>query len=248
MIGCVEMSEIGKQYNNWTIIGDAPDRIDSSGKHHKSYLCKCQCGTELIKDSYKIKNGAKMCKKCYLKILPSNGIPFDRKENRYCLSGEYGVGWTTNTNQEFYFDLEDYDKIKDYCWYSEHDYIKTTISSDKSVLAMHQLLCGIGCDHINRRRFDNRKLNLRICSQQLNMQNRSVGKNNTSGVIGVSYDKRSGKWLACITYLKKTIRLGMFKEKDDAIKARLCAEQKYFGEFASQQHLYEQYGITRQND
>ena len=37
-----------------------------------------------------------------------------KKYNRYDLSGEYGIGWTTNTNHVFYFDLEDYEKIKDY--------------------------------------------------------------------------------------------------------------------------------------
>ena len=39
-----------------------------------------------------------------------------KKYNKYDLSGEYGIGWTTNTNHVFYFDLEDYEKIKDYCW------------------------------------------------------------------------------------------------------------------------------------
>ena len=38
-------------------------------------------------------------------------------KNKYDLSGEYGIGWTHNTEHEFYFDLEDYDIIKYYCWY-----------------------------------------------------------------------------------------------------------------------------------
>ena len=43
--------------------------------------------------------------------------------------------------------------------------------------------------------------------------------------------------------------LGSFSNKDDAIKARLNAEAKYFGKFAPQRHLFEQYGInTKQND
>ena len=39
-----------------------------------------------------------------------------------------------------------------------------------------------------------------------------------------------------------------FDKIEDAIKARLEAEKKYFGEFAPQRHLFEQYGITQQND
>ena len=36
--------------------------------------------------------------------------------------------------------------------------------------------------------------------------------------------------------------------QEDAIKARLKAELKYFGEFAPQKHLFKQYGIATQND
>lgn len=240
------MSEIGKQYNDWTIIGDAPDRIDSTGKHHKRYLCKCKCGNQIAKDFYKIKNGAKMCKECYLKLLPDNGVLFERKENKYDLSGEYGIGWANNSEQPFYFDLEDFDKIKDYYWIVEKGsgYIKSDLHNGRAPLGMHQLLCGIGCDHINRKPYDNRKENLRMCSQQNNAQNRSLGKNNTSGVIGVTYDKRSKRWMAYINYCKKRIYLGYFNDKKDAIISRLKAEVQYFGEFAPQKHLYQEYGVT----
>ena len=37
----------------------------------------------------------------------------------------------------------------------------------------------------------------------------------------------------------KTKYLGSFKNKEGAIKARLEAEAKYFGEFAPQKHLFE---------
>lgn len=242
------MGRIGERYNHWIIIDDAPDRVDATGKHHKRYLCQCDCGNMLVKDFYKLKSGAKMCKECYLKMLPDNGVPFEQKENRYDLSGEYGIGWTNNTNQEFYFDLEDYDKIKDYCWYEDCGYIAASDRETKKDIRMHALICCIGCDHKNRKRYDNRKINLRPCTQQDNTQNRSIGKNNTSGVIGVSYAKESKRWIAYLHYRKQRISLGRFENKEDAIIARLNAEVKYFGEFAPQQHLYEQYGITQQND
>ena len=40
-----------------------------------------------------------------------------RKTNRYDLSGDVGIGWTSNTNRQFYFDLNDYELIKDYSWH-----------------------------------------------------------------------------------------------------------------------------------
>ena len=50
----------------------------------------------------------------------------------------------------------------------------------------------------------------------------------------------------CINY--KRIRVYYGNSKNDAIKARLEAEAKYYGKFAPQRHLFEQYGITQQND
>ena len=40
--------------------------------------------------------------------------------NEYDLSGDYGIGYTHNTHEEFYFDLEDYPEICMYTW-SEND-------------------------------------------------------------------------------------------------------------------------------
>ena len=61
--------------------------------------------------------------------------------------------------------------------------------------------------------------------------------------MGVGWHKKSSKWQARININKVQETLGMFSSKEDAIKARLMAEQKYYGEFAPQKHLFEQYGI-----
>ena len=74
--------------------------------------------------------------------------------------------------------------------------------------------------------------------------NGGVGSNNTTGVIGVYFDKRSGKYVAQINYNKQPRRLGSFKDKYDAVVARLQAEKELFGEYAPQKHLYEEYGIV----
>ena len=47
----------------------------------------------------------------------------------------------------------------------------------------------------------------------------------------------------------KEINLGYFDNIEDAVKARLEGELKYFGaEFAPQRHLFEQYGIEVPNN
>ena len=46
------------------------------------------------------------------------------------------------------------------------------------------------------------------------------------------YLTRKNKFISYITVDTKRLHLGYFENKEDAIKARKEAEQKYFGEFA----------------
>ncbi len=75
------------------------------------------------------------------------------------------------------------------------------------------------CDHINRDRSDNRRENLRLVTQQENIWNRGINKNNSSGHTGVRFFKRDQVWQARITINSKEHHLGYFKAIDDAIEA-----------------------------
>lgn len=57
---------------------------------------------------------------------------------------------------------------------------------------------------------------------------RKPGKNNTSGVKGVRFNKHIGKWQAVINFQGKRIFLGYFNRFDDAVKARKLAEEEYY--------------------
>lgn len=59
----------------------------------------------------------------------------------------------------------------------------------------------------------------------------TIGKNNTSGVRGVSYHKKTCKWNANIGFKRKLYNLGYYDKIEDAIKARQEAEKQVFGEF-----------------
>lgn len=82
-------------------------------------------------------------------------------------------------------------------------------------------------DHINGDTLDNRIANLRDVTRSDNMKNTSIGSTNTSGHLGVSFDKKRKQWRASITSDKRFIYLGRFKCKDEAIEARRRAEEKF---------------------
>ena len=165
---------------------------------------------------------------------------FVKRSNTYDLSGEYGVGYTLK-GEEFWFDLEDYNLIKDYCWhYTQKGYLEATNSETRKVIKLHRLVMGVTdknvqVDHkmhptIYEHKIDNRKSNLEIVNQSENSMNRSLARNNTSGVVGVAWNKLEQKWKAYIKINQRIIHLGTFGNKEDAIIARKNAEIKYFGE------------------
>lgn len=87
-------------------------------------------------------------------------------------------------------------------------------------------------DHINGNRLDNRKSNLRICTNKQNGHNMSITKRNSSGYKGVFWDKKRNKWYAYISLGEKDKYLGLFVVKEDAARAWNEAAKKYYGEYA----------------
>jgi hypothetical protein len=80
-------------------------------------------------------------------------------------------------------------------------------------------------DHINGVRSDNRWCNLRAVSRQENAKNKRTPSDNSSGVIGVCWDRREKKWRAEIQSGKVKHALGHFPEFSDAVAARKKAER-----------------------
>jgi len=86
-------------------------------------------------------------------------------------------------------------------------------------------------DHIDGNQLNNKFSNLRIATQSQNMMNTKLRSDNTSGCCGVYKARTLGKWEAFISIDKKSVYLGVFKWKHDAITARKNAEIEHYGEF-----------------
>lgn len=86
-------------------------------------------------------------------------------------------------------------------------------------------------DHENRIKSDNRWLNLRLADKFQNSHNRGVSKSSASGSKGVYKCSKGDSWFTSIKVNGKSIYLGTFKVKADAVRAYALAADKYHGEF-----------------
>jgi len=140
-------------------------------------------------------------------------------------------------------DDDDFKKINQYKWY----YLKrktssAVISKNKNykTIYLHRLVMSAKknevVDHINHNILDNRKSNLRICTQSQNMMNMRKNKNNTSIYKGVhemnNIGSRKNKWRVTLMKNYKQIHIGVFDSQIKAAIAYNKAALKYFGEFA----------------
>lgn len=60
------------------------------------------------------------------------------------------------------------------------------------------------------------------------VRNRRVAKNNTTGIKGVHFDTSRDKWMTYITINRKMKNLGRFDLLEDAVSARMTAEELYY--------------------
>ncbi len=86
-------------------------------------------------------------------------------------------------------------------------------------------------DHIDGNGLNNRRCNLRFCTQQQNMQNRRPLLR-TSRFKGVSYCKNTEKFHAEITRSRRKTFIGSFDDEIEAAKAYDRKAIELFGEFA----------------
>ena len=181
-----------------------------------------------------------MCRRHYNQILiygklignPSNNY---RDLNLFEEKDDYVRVFTNdvwgNINNSFILDKKDWEKLKKHKWNIDRlGYPSTCIDGKNKRL--HVLLCGYEVtDHINQNKQDNRRSNLRECSNTQNRANVKRRKDNKTGYKGV-FLRSNGTYIACVRKEGKQYHLGTFKKDIDAARAYNEAAIVLFGEFA----------------
>jgi hypothetical protein len=124
-------------------------------------------------------------------------------------------------------DTEDLPKLKDWCFclIPQAGKLKVQLTTGRTHrVYLHRLLLGepIGLlvDHKNNNPLDNRKDNLRVCTNQQNMENRDVNFiRGASGIRGVYWRPDRNKWHAKAELKGKSCYIGSYDSKDDAAAA-----------------------------
>lgn len=248
---------IGETYGRLTIIGIDKQRTkkeNMNGKHMGLFvICRCQCGNEKTYHYGTIRSGH--IKSCGCLVSEATIARNKRdstkynhvsviKENKVDYADDVVKVYDEDRKDFFIIDKTDYEFIKNWFWRKDKKgYWVTNAKKEdiekynKKSLKVHQLVAtrkygeydtkSLFPDHLSRDKSDNRRCNLILKSNQDNMKNRSLSKANTSGKTGVCFMKSKNRWSAYITVGYKTISLGNYLKYEDAVLARLRAEEKY---------------------
>jgi hypothetical protein len=87
-------------------------------------------------------------------------------------------------------------------------------------------------DHKNLNRADNRWLNLRDAELWQNGSNKGAKSNTPSGLKGVYWHRKAGRWAAQIVSKKRHYYLGLFDDANDAHAVYAAKAIELHGEFA----------------
>ena len=180
---------IGKKFGRLTVI-----ELDKAKSYNRPYwICKCECGNTKSIYHYSLTSGATKSCGCLNKEIISqknskvNIIEYDKTLNCYRC-------YFNNCNGYFLFDNEDLDVISHCTWCLDKakGYVTTVLKGTNNSLFVHRAIMkkyynlnGFVVDHINHNKLDNRKINLRICSQKENIRNSSPHSN--TGYKFISY-------------------------------------------------------------
>lgn len=140
-------------------------------------------------------------------------------------------------------DDDDYEHLSQFKWCCNNSAkiayaVRGTKTKGRRInIKMHRFILGVSdsrivVDHINHDGLDNRRQNLRLCTQADNMKNTRKRRGTSSTQKGVSFTPATGRWRAYIWVNKKRIHLGYFAFEESASAAYNEAAKEHFGEFA----------------
>lgn len=243
----------------------ADDYIFPNGKGRAArWHCDCDCGNEVDVRHDKLKDGVTVSCGCFKKELSSKlvqhaiecckrplknnpTLQLNLNENGYKPFGKFKCD--NDSSVEVYFSMEDYETIKEYCWFIQqinNQYYRVKTTHNNTTIAMHRFLGMYDADHINRNALDNRRENLDSTATRSDQShNQNLRKDNKTGVRGLGYVSKctNRPWRAQCKHNGEVVLDSHFSSKDEAILAILKTEIQYYPERSWQKQLMMDYNL-----
>ena len=199
---------VGQRFGMLTVISQAEST--ESGK--RRWLCRCDCGTEKVIIGSNLRRGTTVSCGCKGK----RDLTGQRVGRLTVLerSEQYGTRGSRKTQL-----------WKCLCDCGEVTYKATDSLTNPDISMCKDCAGKYGAEKARE------KAGFTGGTQLAKIRVESDKSDNLSGVRGVYYDGKRGKYRARIKFQRKIYNLGYFTNLDDAIKARKRAEEDYFGKF-----------------
>jgi HNH endonuclease/AP2 domain len=193
-------------------------------------ICHCGCGSKTEASQHTKKRRGLIKGKPNKFIKNHHRIQDRQQDETLILEGKVCVRLALTQGKFALVDANDYSRVKQFLWFSTKTkwtfYARS--GKDGGNTYLHRFIMNLSddelvVDHKNGNGLDNRKSNLRICSQSENGRNRS-GASKLTRFKGICLNKKTGKWIA-------TLNLGSFNTEEEAALAYDHALKYVFAEF-----------------
>lgn len=222
----------GKIFNRWKVI-----RFSHKIGYSKYFICEClDCNKEYPIYIQNVTSGKS--KSCGCKSKKETAYNINKKYNKFEIIDEVVKVYVNNEeNKIMLCDIDDWNTLKKYYWREDPNGYAIAIN-DYNTIRFHREVMKVDdskiqVDHINGDRMDNRKVNLRLCTNQENSMNKYKNSNNSSGYKGVYYDKERNKWRGAIQFNGKSIKSSKrYNTPEEAYAWYIEKSNKLFGDFS----------------
>lgn len=219
---------VGQRFGRLVVVADTEPKIQPSGQTKRQVICDCDCGTKGVVVRLEcLKNGSTASCGCLKSEKSRERMKKPFNDHEDC--GEYIKVFDDAHENYFIVDKEDLDIVSKYRWCKDPSNYWVCWDNSK-ITRVHQILFGTKCDHKDGNPSNNRRSNLRPCSDMQNAWNTSKHKDNRSGYKGV-YKKRN-RYCAriCKNGIKETI--GYADTPEEAARLYDKRAKELFGEWA----------------
>jgi hypothetical protein len=192
--------------------------------HRWHWLYQCDCGNTVIRTPNSVRQlnrpscGCIKNKKLWVPIVDGEVIKIPLTNGRYAL-----------------IDSADLPIVEKLAWYYNPSGYADTHLSRKKHVSMHRMILSAtdnqSVDHIDHDGLNNRRSNIRLCTQSQNSMNRRAQSNNSTGIKGICFDKRRNEWHASVK-AGDVVKQKNFKAIEDAISAHTQWVKELHGDFA----------------